>query len=151
MESYKNTQSSETGERKRVPIVEGLFTMPSSPDERPQLIGSRCKACGEVFCPKRLICAHCYEQDAEEISLSGKGKLYTYTIIRAPVLGYQGPIPFVVGQIELPEGLTIQSILTGCEPERLEIGMPMEITLGKLEEDEAGNEIVTYMFKPAVQ
>jgi len=150
MESDKSAQSSETGERKRLPIVEGLFTMPSSPDERPQLIGSRCKACGEVFFPKRLICAHCYGQDVEEISLSGKGELYTYTIVRAPTLGYQGPIPFVVGQIELPEGLTIQSILTGCEPESLEIGMPMEITLGKLEEDEAGNEIVTYMFRPAV-
>jgi len=150
MESHKNAPSSEAGERKRVPIVEGLFTMPSSPDERPQLIGSRCSVCGEVFCPKRLICAHCYEQDVEEIFLSGKGELYTYTVVRAPVLGYQGPIPFIVGEIELPEGLIIQSILTGCEPEGLEIGMAMEITLGKLEEDEAGNEIVTYMFRPVV-
>ena len=148
MESHKNAPSSEAGERKRVPIVEGLFTMPSSPDERPQLIGSRCSVCGEVFCPKRLICAHCYEQDVGEIFLSGKGELYTYTVVRAPVLGYQGPIPFIVGEIELPEGLIIQSILTGCEPEGLEIGMAMEITLGKLEEDEAGNEIVTYMFRP---
>jgi len=141
----------ESCERKRVPIVEGLFTMPSSPGERPRLIGSRCKACGEVFLPKRAVCAHCYKQDMEEIFLSGKGELYTYTVVRAPVLGYLGPIPFMVGEIELPEGLRIQSILTGCEPEGLEIGMPMEITLGKLEEDEAGNEVVTYMFSPAVQ
>lgn len=150
MESH-NVPSSETGDRKRVPIVEGLFTMPSSPDERPHLIGSSCRACGEVFSRKRLICAHCYEQDMEETFLSGKGELYTYTIVRAPALGYQGPIPFVVGEIELPEGLRIQSILTDCEPEMLEIGMPMEITLGKLEEDEAGNEIVTYMFRPAIR
>lgn len=133
MESHKDAQSSEAGESKGVPIVEGLFTMPSSPGDRPQLIGSRCKACGEVFSPKRLICAHCYEQDMEEIFLSGKGDLYTYTVVRAPVLGYQGPIPFIVGEIELPEGLRIRSILTGCEPERLKIGMAMEITLGKLE------------------
>ena len=40
--------------RSRIPIAEGLYTWPS---DEPQLIASRCKACGEVAFPAQSGCA----------------------------------------------------------------------------------------------
>ncbi len=39
--------------KKSVPIEEGLFTIPSYGGQEGQLIGSKCRLCGEVFFPKR--------------------------------------------------------------------------------------------------
>ena len=49
---------------RQLPIQEGLYTWPS---ERPQLIASRCKACGEVTFPKQDSCPGCTGRNAEEI------------------------------------------------------------------------------------
>jgi type II secretory ATPase GspE/PulE/Tfp pilus assembly ATPase PilB-like protein len=46
-------------EKKRIPLKEGLFTVTLSPDDRPQLLGSRCLFCGEVTFPERKICPNC--------------------------------------------------------------------------------------------
>lgn len=45
-QSYKMVNSDS---KKVIPVLEGLWTTPSSPNEKPQLIGSRCPACGELF------------------------------------------------------------------------------------------------------
>jgi len=52
-----------------------------------------------------------------------------------------------VGQVDLPEGPRVQSILLGG-PEDFRIGMELEIDLEVLREDSAGDEIVIYRFRP---
>ena len=47
---------------RRVPIEPGFFTIPDDPAEPPRLLGSRCRACGEHFFPRREICAKCLQQ-----------------------------------------------------------------------------------------
>src|SRR5262249_35615542 len=55
--------------RPRVPIEPGYFTIPEAPAERPRLLGSRCRACGEHFFPRRVVCARCLAQECEEVLL----------------------------------------------------------------------------------
>ena len=43
-------------------------------------------------------------------------------------------IPFGVGYIELPEGIRVEARLTVNEPEKLEIGMDMELVVEKFAE-----------------
>lgn len=78
--------------KQRVILKEGQFTMPSIPGEQPRLIGSRCRACGEYFFPKQVACANCLKQDMEEVLLSPRGKLYSYTIVRQRPPVYQGSV-----------------------------------------------------------
>jgi uncharacterized OB-fold protein len=139
------------GAAKQVPMQEGLYTWPSS---EPQLIASKCAACGEVAFPRQVSCPACAAEDAEEILLSRRGKLWTWTIqhFPPPTPPFAGDrasfAPFGVGYIELPEGVRVESRLTVNEPERLAIGMEMELVVEKFTDAEDGSERMTFAFQP---
>ncbi len=134
------------------PIQEGLFTWPS---ESPQLVASRCQECGEVTFPRQTSCPCCTARSCEEILLSRRGKLWTWTIQRfpPPVPPYVGSadrdtfVPYGVGYVELPEGIRVEGRLTVNDPERLEIGMDMELVVEEFRDGE-GNALLTFAFQP---
>ena len=39
-------------EKKQIPVQEGLFYQPQSPEEKPYLIGSKCTICGYISFPQ---------------------------------------------------------------------------------------------------
>lgn len=136
-------------DKKRVPIIEGLFTWPTD-DVR--IVASRCKKCATVAFPKAPFCPNpnCEKvrETIEEIELSKRGTLYSYAVQL-----YPPPPPFrydekqfAVGIVDFPEGLRMWGIMTRME--NLEIGMEVETTAGKLYEDEE-NEYMTWMWRPA--
>jgi len=136
--------------KKRLPIREGLLTMPLSPLSEVQLLGSRCKGCQEISLGKGQYCPNCGDQEIKDFPLSKRGKLWTYTIIRhRPPGDYKGPDPFSpygLGLVELPEGIRILSPLD-AKISNLAIGMELELVVFKLYEDTAGNEIIAFKFK----
>jgi len=140
-----------TNGKKRVPLVEGLFSIPVTPGEKAHLIGSKCRTCGEVEFGSKTICGNCQGEELDEIALSNRGKLWTYTVLYYPPPLYKSPDPFVpygVGWVELPEGIAIHSLLTESDVTKLKIGMDMESVIDKFDEDEDGNEVMIYKFKP---
>jgi uncharacterized OB-fold protein len=136
----------------QVPIKEGLYTWPAA---EPQLIGSRCQDCGEVTFPKQEGCPNCTSEATEEILLSRRGTLWTWTIQRfpPPAPPFAGDresfVPFGVGYIELAEGIRVESRLTENDPEKLAIGMEMELCIEKFKDGEDGTELMTFAFAPA--
>jgi hypothetical protein len=52
-----------------------------------------------------------------------------------------------VGQVDLPEGPRVQSILVG-ERGDFAIGMELELDLETLSQDKDGNDVVIYRFRP---
>ena len=50
--------------------------------------------------------------------------------------------------IELPEGLRVTAVLEENDPARLRVGMEMEISTATFFEDQDGNEVLGYKFKP---
>jgi len=135
------------GERKIIPIREGLFRIPFGSEERACLLGSRCRSCGQLAFPPRAVCATCFGEEMEQVPLSTTGKLYTYTIVGYPPPGVQAP--YAIGYIDLPEGVRVFSILTDWKDGDLNVGMDVEFVLEKFREDKEGNEIVTHKFRPA--
>lgn len=139
--------------KQQIPAVKGWFTMPP---QEPRLIASRCKSCGHYAFPKATTCRNpdCPKAEPlEEALLSRRGKLWTYTInYYSPPPPYHAPTPFVpfgVAVVELPEGLKVQGqIATDCDLEALKVGMEMELIIEKLYEDDQGNEVVAWKFKP---
>jgi uncharacterized OB-fold protein len=136
----------------QIPIQDGLFTWPA---ERPELLGSRCRACGEVAFPAQASCAACTGDRTEEIRLSRSGTLWTWTIQRFPppsppfVGDREHFVPFGVGYVELPEGVRVEARLTENDPAALRIGMPMELVVEPFDVDADGNERMVFAFRPA--
>ena len=132
---------------KMVPIKANLFKLPYD-DNDGHLIGSRCKACGDYFHPKRVICANCYSEDLEEVAFSKQGKVATYTIARISYPWTPVPPPFIAVQIELPEKIRVITLLTGIDIDTVKIGSEVELYFMKAGEDEDGNQLMAYAFKP---
>jgi uncharacterized OB-fold protein len=139
-----------TAPRPRVPIEPGFFTIPSDPQDPPRLHGSRCRACAEVFFPRREVCAKCLHVGTDPVLLGPRGTLFTWTWVHFPLFGSKRADSggYGVGQVDLPEGPRIQAVLSGGEQD-FEIGMPMELELETLRENEQGQEVVIHRFKPA--
>ena len=71
----------------RVPIEEGYFRIPDDPDAPPVLLGSKCPNCGEVFFPRRMVCAKCLYEGTDDVDLSTRGTLWTWTYCEIPLFG----------------------------------------------------------------
>ena len=54
-------------------------------------------------------------------------------------------------ELGLPEGVRVETLFTDCDLDELKIGMAVELVLRTLHQDEAGNDVETYMFRPTGQ
>lgn len=110
-----------------------------------RLVGSRCKNCGSKFYPPRSVCRNCHSTEIEDLRLSDHGKLLTFTIIRNPPRGFEGFSPYVIGIVELDDGVRVLSQIDASEEELAE-GMRLEAVLRRYSLD--GDEgIIRYGLK----
>lgn len=107
--------------------------------EKYRLIGFKCKKCGRVNFPRRRICINCGEpSEFEQVKLSGRGKVYTFTVIgrgatvaeHAEEATTAGVIPIAI--IELEEGIKVMGQITDCDPSEIRIGMEVEAVFRKI-------------------
>jgi len=138
---------------KQVPIAEGLFSWPS---DRPALLGSRCRQCGIASFPAAQSCMACSGQDVAVEELPGRGTLWTWTIQqfmpKSPYNSGETPEtfkPYGVGYLELPGGVRVEGRLTENDPEKLHIGMEMEVVFEPWRTEPNGDEIIGFFFRPA--
>jgi len=124
-------------------------------DDGPRLIGMRCTDCDNHMFPFQRGCSRCTGTNVEKVQLGTRGKLWTWTIQgfppkAPPYLGEANPKKFEaygVGYVEIDGELKVEARLTEADPEKLKIGMPMElVTVPLCEED--GSDVVTYAFSP---
>jgi uncharacterized OB-fold protein len=138
--------------RRRTPIEPGFFTIPDDPAEPPRLLGSRCRACGEHFFPRREVCARCLARGCDDVLLGPRGALHTWTWVHVPFFGRKsadGGAGYGVGQVDLPEGPRIQAVLSGAQRD-FAIGMPMALELETVRETPEGDAVVIHRFRPSV-
>jgi uncharacterized OB-fold protein len=120
------TSGQGTGYEKPLPVVTTLTKPFWDYCSQHELRMQYCKDCNEwVWYPKAL-CPSCGKRTGIEWrQMSGKGKVYSFTIIRQVVdnsPAFNKDLPFAVGVIELEEGPRIYSNLTGANPEEISIG-----------------------------
>ncbi len=100
-----------------------------------KLMGTRCPHCNALFLPPRAICPRCHDDGLEWVELSGEGTLVAFTSIHiAPSImlaeGYSRDNPYLVGVVELAEGVRISAQILGADaahPETVEIGSPVRV------------------------
>jgi len=132
-----------------VPIKEGWFHIPTSKDDVPYLIGSRCSRCGYIAFPKATICRSCMGEDTmQEVHIGRKGKLDTFTPSMQGPPGFDAP--YIQAFVTLEKGVRIFTHIEGCEPtpDALKIGQELELVVGKIKTDEHGNDVIGWKFRP---
>jgi uncharacterized OB-fold protein len=84
-----------------------------------------------------------------EVPLSRTGTVWVYSIVHQSFPGV--PVPYVVGVVDLPEGVSVRCNLVDVDPkpEAIPFGMPVEMTTGVSQQDKQGNDVVAFYFRPA--
>ena len=96
------------------------------------LYGGKCPECGVIQFPVHRICTECgYRDGLEEVKLSRRGALFTFT---HDYLTETPDPPTTHAVVDLDGGGRVFVQLTDCEAERIEIGMPVELTFRKYHE-----------------
>ena len=140
-------------DKKQIPCLEGWLTMPP---EEPRVIGSRCGACGHYFFPKAEYCRNPFckkDKPLEDVPLSRRGKLFSYTINHypppSPFHAADPFVPFGVASVEMPEGIKVAGQMSqDTDLDAIKIGMDVETVREVLYVDEQGTEVMCWKFRP---
>ena len=96
----------------------------------------KCTECGKHIFYPRIACPHCSSDKIAWVNASGKGTVYSYTVVEnnAPSAFVQD-IPYVVAVVKLAEGVQMLSNIVGCPPEQVKCDMPVEVTFERLDDE----------------
>ncbi len=101
-----------------------------------QLKLPRCAACATFHFYPRSACPHCGCRDLSWHEVSGKGEVYSYTVVhRAPSKGFAPEVPYVVAVVALDEGLHLMTRLMQVVPDDVSIGMRVEVDFRRMDDD----------------
>lgn len=114
--------------------------------QRYRLEASKCKSCGNVSFPPRLVCPECKSREFETIKLSDEGKILTYTIIRVASDAFSKITPFAVAIIEVNNGARLMAQIADSPIDEVTIGKMVKIVFRKIQ-DEGKSGLHCYGYK----
>ncbi len=127
----------------RILVREGIFV---EGPEGETLAATRCRNCGQSYFPAvQPPCPNCFAEAMENVALSRRGKLFSFTTVHMPSAHLMPP--YAVGYVELPEGLRLFTPLALLEGRTFTAGMEMELAIGPLWKEEE-QEVVAFYFRP---
>jgi uncharacterized OB-fold protein len=109
------------------PLVAGLRP---EPHERPywdalrehRLVLQQCIECGQRQHYPRSVCMSCLSDSLNYVDCSGRGSVYSYTVIRRPPLpALRSLVPYALALVDLDDGVRMVSNIVG-DPEQVRIG-----------------------------
>ncbi|MFQ5772077.1 MAG: Zn-ribbon domain-containing OB-fold protein [bacterium] len=114
--------------------------------QRYRLEAAQCQGCGKIHFPPRLICPDCQSRNFQVVKLQDEGKVVTYTVIHVAPEQFATQTPYIIGIIELNDGVKITSQIVDCTLEEVNIGDPVKVVFRKVQQDgQAG--ILCYGYK----
>ena len=92
----------------------------------------RCRTCGKPHFYPHALCPNCMSPDLEYIPVSGRGTVYTYTVIRSPQPAFKGLEPYVVANVELEEGVRMMANVLTDDADSVGIGTKVRLVYQEL-------------------
>jgi len=112
-----------------------------------RLAYQHCTACGHDYHYPRSHCPSCWSTAVEWRDATGRGTIYTYTVVRQnPMPPFRDRVPYAIGIVELDEGPRMMTGFVGVEPEQLRIGQLVEVVFEP--EGEADAVVIVPRFRP---
>ena len=107
----------------------------------------RCESCTKFHFYPRSACPHCGSTALAWQAVSGKGEVYSYTVVhRAPSQGFAEQVPYVVAVVALDEGPHLMTRLIQVQAEAVYIGLRVQVEFEKQDD-----ETTLSVFRPAVE
>jgi uncharacterized OB-fold protein len=102
----------------------------SNPETKPFFDGAaqgkfmlpRCNACGRTHWYPRAVCPHCFSQDLRWIEASGKGTIYSFSVMK------RTEIPYAIAYVTLEEGTTMLTNVVETDLDTIRIGQSVRVT-----------------------
>jgi uncharacterized OB-fold protein len=114
-----------------------------------KLIMQRCADCAAWVWTPRPVCNECGSARVEWTAMSGKGEVYSFTVIRQVVgraasKAFEPDVPYVVAWVDLAEGPRMISNIIRCPIEDVQMGMQVSVVF-----EQQSPEIWLPKFRPA--
>jgi len=99
-----------------------------------RLTTTKCKKCGRVLWPPRIVCSNCLSNELEWVDLGSEGELYAFTEMKlgAP-LGFVEDVPFCIGIVRIG-GLLISTRIDKAKYDQLKIGDKLQLKIVELKD-----------------
>jgi uncharacterized OB-fold protein len=118
---------------------------------RYRLEGQRNRLTGEVRFPPAPPLPGEREEIGEPYILKGRGRVYSFSVVRQPPEGFDDQPPYLVALVRLDEGPMVTAQLTDCDPDQVAIDMPVEMVTRRLRDlGPTGLIVYGYKFRPIV-
>jgi len=86
-----------------------------------RLLIKKCAGCGEAHYYPRAICPFCFSDRTDWVEASGRGTIYTYSVMR------RAPVPYAIAYVTLAEGPTMMTNIVDCDLDRIAIGQAVRL------------------------
>jgi uncharacterized OB-fold protein len=113
-----------------------------------KFVVQQCQDCQSWIWTPRPSCNECGSEKIAWQPMSGKGEVYSFTVIRqivgrAASKAFEPDIPYVVAWVDLDEGPRLITNIVGCPVEDVKLGMKVSVVF-----EQASPEIWLPKFKP---
>ena len=128
---------------KQIPIVDYLVL-----GDAPHLVANECTECGALYFDRRNACAHCGKTSFGKKTLGTSGVVRSFAIVHQASPGV--PVPYVSTVVELDGGGQVKANIVNVEPEpeKLSLGMKVQLTTFVAGTDDEGTEAIAFGFEP---
>ena len=86
-----------------------------------RLLIKKCVTCGQVHFYPRAICPFCGSDKTEWVNASGRGTVYSYSVMR------RVPIPYALAYVTLEEGVTMVTNIVDGDLDAIRIGQRVTV------------------------
>jgi uncharacterized OB-fold protein len=101
-----------------------------------RLLIKRCADCGQAHFYPRPFCPKCWGEQVTWEDASGAATLYTYSTVHVNDLPpFPDRVPYVAAIVELAEGPRMMTNVVDCDLDRVEVGMPLQVTYRDLDDE----------------
>lgn len=95
-----------------------------------------CTACGRLQHPPRVLCPSCGSPDRDWALMTGRGTVYSFVVTHQAIHpSFEGHLPYVTALVELDEGPRLATNLLDVAVDEVEIGMPVEVELVRVNDE----------------
>lgn len=91
------------------------------------MIGS-CRSCSKVHWYPRAICPHCFSDQTELKEASGKGEVYSYSVMK------RAKISYAIAYVTLAEGPKMMTNIVDTDLDAIEIGQAVKVVFKETED-----------------
>ncbi|MER5739468.1 MULTISPECIES: OB-fold domain-containing protein [unclassified Streptomyces] len=96
---------------------------------RGRLLLRRCRACARPHHYPREFCPHCWSEDVDWETASGRATLHTWSVVhRNDLPPFGDRVPYVAAVVDLAEGPRMMTEVVDVPEGDLRVDMPLEVT-----------------------